>query len=108
MSLIEYVSQITATISEFTETGLITFSDLATDFRTEKIGLIKSEIAFIDGSKLFFKEYIDLRYGVDKEAYSYHYQNQDCTMKFRYDNASHKPALDFSEHKHSGDKIAPS
>ncbi|MCP4107371.1 MAG: hypothetical protein GY749_17810 [Desulfobacteraceae bacterium] len=40
MLLNEYVSELTETISEYTETGLILSSDLTTDFRTEQIGLI--------------------------------------------------------------------
>ena len=104
MLLSEYLSEITETINEFTKTNLILSSDLVTDFRTEKIGLIMGILTFFNGSKLFFKEYLDLRYRIDKHTYSFHYQGKDCNLIFRYDDASHKPSLGFKEHKHVGDK----
>lgn len=105
MLLSEYLAEITETINEFTKTNLILSSDLITDFRTEKIGLIMGTLTFSKGSKLFFKEYLDLRYKVDKQTYSFHYQDKDSNLIFRYDDASHRPALGFKEHKHIGDKI---
>ncbi|MGE0087770.1 MAG: hypothetical protein AB7S75_25445 [Desulfococcaceae bacterium] len=48
-------------------TGFILSSDMNSDFRGEKIGLIKGFVVFIDGSTLFFKEYVDLRYPIDKK-----------------------------------------
>ena len=39
-------------------------------------------------------------------SYSYHFQDADTSLLFRYDNAAHKPPLSFVEHKHIGkDKI---
>ncbi len=81
MLLNEYVSEVTETISEYTKTGLILSSDLTTDFRTEQIGLIRGKIIFFNDSGLFFKEYLDLRYGIDKQAYSFHYQDKDCRFR---------------------------
>lgn len=46
MLLSEYLAEITETINEFTKTNLILSSDLITDFRTEKIGLIMGTLAF--------------------------------------------------------------
>ena len=105
MLLSEYLAEITETINEFTKTNLILSSDLVTDFRTEKIGLIRGTLTFFKGSKLFFKEYLDLRYKVDKQTYSFHYQGKDCNLIFRYDDASHRPAIGFKGHKHVGAKI---
>jgi hypothetical protein len=34
---------------------------------------------------------------------SYHYQDQLNQLRFRYDNARHRPALPFREHKHLAD-----
>ena len=108
MLLREYLSEITNTINEFANTRVILSSEVTTDFRTEKIGLIKGIFVFINGSKLFIKEYLDLRYGIDKQAYSYHYQAKDSKLIFRYDNALHKPKLGFNDHKHVGNDIIPS
>jgi len=58
----EYLHEITEAVGEFTKTDLILSSGLTTDFRTKKIGLIKGVLSFPDDSKLFPKEYVDLRY----------------------------------------------
>ncbi len=41
MLLSEYLHEITETVGELAETGLILSSELTADFRTKKIGLIK-------------------------------------------------------------------
>ena len=109
MLLSEYLSDLTKVIDEYSKTNLIIDSELSTDFRTEKIGIIKGSITFSNNSKLVFTEYLDLRYKVEKLNYSFHYQRQDGTLIFRYDNAEHKPSVDPSGHKHlPGSKIVAS
>ncbi len=108
MLLKDYLSHIHNTITECTQTGLIVSSELITDIRTENIGLLKGVLVFLDESTLFFKEYLDLRYRVDKKMYSFHYQDAQTTLRFRYDNAAHKPALGFHDHKHTPEKTIPS
>ena len=103
MLLSEYLAGIVTTIDEYSKTDLIVQYDTNTDIRTPKIGTIKGSITFITYSKLFFIEYIDLRYGIHKLSYSFHYQNKDNELIFRYDNAAHKPRLAFEEHKHLHD-----
>lgn len=105
MLLSEYLHEITETVSELAETGLILSSELTADFRTKKIGLIKGVLSFSDDSKLFFREYLDLRYRIEKETYSFHYQNKNDGLIFRYDNAAHKPPSGFTYHKHVGTKV---
>jgi hypothetical protein len=105
MLLSEYLHEITETVGELAETGLILFSELTADFRTKKIGLIKGVLSFSDDSKLFFREYLDLRYKTEKETYSFHYQNQNGGLIFRYDNAAHKPSSGFTDHKHVGEQV---
>ena len=101
MLLTEYLTDINHTLAEYIQTGLIVSSDVISDVRTENIGLLKGVISFLDGSTLFFKEYLDLRYRIDKKMYSFHYQGAQETLRFRYDNADHKPALGFHDHKHT-------
>jgi len=108
MLLSEYMREITETVGELTKTGLILSSGLTADFRTKKIGLIKGTLSFSDDSKFFFKEYVDLRYKINKEAYSFHYQDRDGGLIFRYDNADHKPSLGFTDHKHIGKQVVRS
>jgi hypothetical protein len=40
-----------------------------------------------------------------KDTYSFHYQDQDNNLIFRYDNADHKPSLGFADHKHIGEEV---
>jgi hypothetical protein len=108
MLLTNYLSSLSKVIDEYSKTGLILSSELRIDLRTEKIGLIKGEVIFLNESKLFFTEYLDLRYKVEKLTYCYHYQNKDNEMIFRYDNALHKPHPGFVDHKHVGAEIAQS
>jgi hypothetical protein len=105
MLLSDYVADLTTTIDQYTRTGLILSSDVTTDYRTDKIGFIKGFIVFLDDSKLLFKEFVNVKYTLDKSKYSFHYQAQDGTLIFRYDNAVHKPALKFRDHKHVGDEV---
>jgi hypothetical protein len=68
MLIRDYLSNLINTINEFVQTGIILSNEIIIDFRTEKIGLIKGNIAFIDNSRLTFKEYLDLRYGIKKQT----------------------------------------
>lgn len=103
MLLTEYLSGLAKVIDEYSRTGLIIDSELITDYRTEKIGIVKGSVTFADNSKLVFTEYLDLRYKVEKLNYSFHYQKQGGSLIFRYDNARHKPPIDASGHKHLHD-----
>ena len=105
MSLSDYVLTVTKQIEEYSKSGLVISSEIRTDFRTEKIGLINGTLIFIDESKLFFTEYVDTRYKVEKLTYSYAYQDTAGQLIFRYDNALHKPALNPTEHKHVKERI---
>ena len=37
---------------------------------------------------------------IEKVSYAYQYQDSDGRLIFRYDNAVHRPASRFKEHKH--------
>ena len=100
MLLSEYQARLTEIIGRYTQTDLIIASELTVDARTPKMGMIKGSLQFTDGSHLFFMEYVDIRYRLEKLTYSYHCQNADAALLFRYDNAIHKPALQFACHKH--------
>lgn len=102
----EYAASLARTINDFTQTNLIVASDLKTDYRTGKIGIVEGKLTFMDYSELFFTEYVDVRYRVQKLSYSYHYQQKGGRLIFRYDNARHKPPLSFTDHKHREGKEA--
>ncbi len=108
MLLTEYLSEVIKVLDEYSKTNLIIDSNLSIDSRSEKIGIIRGSISFSDNSILVFSEYLDLRYKVEKNSYSFHYQKHDGSLIFRYDNARHKPPIDASGHKHvSEGKIIP-
>lgn len=70
-----------------------------------------ARVRFWDGSLLEIEETIVVgRITVTKRRYSYHYQDSQGELIFRYDNARHHPELPgFPEHKHvSGQKPEPS
>ncbi|NJD37845.1 MAG: hypothetical protein FIA89_05910 [Geobacter sp.] len=100
MLLSEYQTQIICVIDHYARTNLITSSEIVLDARSPKIGVLKGSIEFIDGTQLFFTKYVDCRYRLEKLNYSYHCQDSDCTLIFRYDNAAHKPVLPHPNHKH--------
>ena len=70
------------------------------EIRPNKQAIIKAKIILVDNSVLYIKEYIDAKYKIDKVSYAYQYQDSDGRLIFRYDNAVHRPALRFKEHKH--------
>jgi hypothetical protein len=97
----EYAADVQRHIAEFSQCGLLVTSELTADMRTEQIGLLKGILTFVDGSVLFFKEYLDFRTAIKKKMYSFHYQDAQAVLRFRYDNAAHKPDLGFQDHKHT-------
>ena len=103
MLLSEYQAQLAGVIYHYSRTDLIIASELNADVRTPKIGVIRGVITFFDGAQLFFNEYVDTRYRLEKLTYAYHYQDVEGKLIFRYDNAAHKPALPFPCHKHLSD-----
>lgn len=54
MFLSEYLTQITKTIDEYAKSGMILSSEIESDIRSEKIGLIRGNFLFIGRAKLFF------------------------------------------------------
>jgi hypothetical protein len=66
---------------------------------------LKDHVCFL---KNIFKEYIDLQESIEKLFYSFHYQDHENNLIFRYDNAKHKPDLGYTNHKHIQNKIIES
>ena len=108
MFLNQYQTNFVAIIQKYIEVGWIISFDFSVDSRSNYIGFIQGNLEFLDNSHLFFKEYINLQDSIEKLSYSFHYQDQDNSLIFRYDNAKHKPDLGYADHKHIKDKIVPS
>ncbi|MCE7919243.1 MAG: hypothetical protein DYG85_06955 [Chloroflexi bacterium CFX1] len=79
-------------------------SDVNLEKRGDLVGFIRGRVEFQDGSTLlFFRELVDLRLPVQRLMYAYHYQKEDGTLIFRYDNTEHHSSIaTFPHHKHSG------
>jgi len=79
------------------------------DKRSFYIGIIEGRINFLDGSELYFLEFVDSREGVRRYKYSYHCQDKDGKLRFRYDMAPHhKEIKTFPHHKHLADRVIQS
>jgi hypothetical protein len=56
----------------------------------------------LDGTRLHFRELIEASDKINKHMYSYHYQEADGALIFRYDDTPHHEGLPgFPHHKHS-------
>lgn len=104
----EYADRITATVQQCTFSGLALRHELHVDRRSPLRGFISGSLTFKDGSELHFREFIDMNRPEPRLKYAYHYQAQDDSLIFRYDNAAHKPALPQDEHKHTAHGVEPS
>jgi hypothetical protein len=60
-----------------------------------------SHLFLLDGSRLHFRELVDIEDIVVRLMYSYHYQNGNAQLIFRYDDTPHHPEIaGFPHHKH--------
>jgi hypothetical protein len=69
---------------------------------------VKGMLRFWNGSMLrFHEDLVQQGLGLRKLEYVYHYQQQDGSLVFRYDNAPHYPNISgFPHHKHVTTKTA--
>ena len=97
-----YFAQIKVELDRYTSANFVLDASINFETRPGNQGLVSGHVLFIDGSRFFFREYLDaLAENVDKLLYSYHYQDSKDQLIFRYDNALHQPTLNFQEHKHT-------
>lgn len=96
-----YFAQIKELIDRYAGTSFVLDSAVSFETRPGDQGFVSGSFLFQDESRFFFREYLDATSsGIDKLMYSYHYQNADTQLVFRYDNARHRPELPFTDHKH--------
>jgi len=101
----EYLQGIQNTLNEVVAGGQALTVQLQADQRSTIQGFLAGILAFVDGSELHFREYINLAAPEPRQMYAYHYQDATAQMIFRYDNAAHRPPLSAREHKHTPDNI---
>ncbi|MDJ0658653.1 MAG: DUF6516 family protein [Crocosphaera sp.] len=100
MLIEDYFKNIQTIIDSF---QMIKSQNIVYQKRDKHLGYIKCKIQLIDGSWLYFTEYVEVEYGIDRGKYSYQYMNQNNQLIFRYDNALHHQKLNlssFPHHKH--------
>ena len=100
MSLHEYLQAFREAIDRIDRYGYADSISFHQELRAGKQALLKVTVILVDGSSLHIKEYIDAMYGIKVVSYGYQYQDINGSLHFRYDNARHKPELQFIEHKH--------
>ncbi|WP_373478409.1 DUF6516 family protein [Geminocystis sp.] len=108
MLLNNYQANYQAIIQKYVTGGWILSFTFSVNTKSSYLGFIQGKLDFIDGSFLFFKKYIDLQEFVNKFSYSFHYQDSENNLIFRYDNAKHKPDLGYRDHKHINNNVIPS
>lgn len=101
MSFQAYLEQIQDVLNATLSGGSVHLIEFQADIRSESIGFFAGVLQFDDGSKLHFREYVDTSLPQPRLMYAYHYQNADNSLRFRYDNAAHRPALPSPDHKHT-------
>ena len=85
------------------ESPIVRASNITLDKRTLQVGFIRGDLYFADGSRLHFRELVEVQVQVVRRMYSYHYQDAGTALIFRYDDTPHHPGLsNFPHHKHVG------
>ena len=74
MLLNNYQANIIAIIQKYVNDGWILSFNFSVDPRSDNVGFIQGSLEFLNSSRLFFKEYVDLQESIEKLSYSFHYQ----------------------------------
>jgi len=90
-------------IRYFVEKSSIVVSEGITyDWIDSDRGKIHGRIDFIDGSILYFPEYVIITDKVKKPKYRFQWQKQSGKLIVRWDNAHPQEIASFPHHKHAG------
>ena len=103
MLLHKYFVLFQRSIEKLENYGYTESVEIKEEIRPNKQAVLKAKIVLVNRSILHIKEYIDAKYTMQKLSYAYQYQANNGELIFRYDNAVHRPALGFREHKHTKD-----
>lgn len=108
MTIQSYSNQIKMVVDQYAATTFVLETVVNFEIRSGEQGYLTGKLAFIDGSTLHFSEYLDQSGDrVEKLMYTYHYQDEQHQLIFRYDNARHRPPLRAAslEHKHISNQV---
>ena len=90
-----------------TTSAVVTGQQIEFDEQDVHVAYLKGWMNLLDGSTLFFAEYVQIK-GVgdgqiDRRKYRYHWQAPNEETRYRWDNARHHPDLaTFPDHVHVG------
>ena len=101
----EYLQQVQSILNQVIAAGHALSIRFQADGRSITSGFLVGILFLADGTELHFREYVDLSAPTLRQMYSYHYQDADGQLIFRYDNAVHRPPLAAREHKHTPDGV---
>jgi hypothetical protein len=95
----EYYSRIEGVIKDC---PIITHFSIDFDEIDEYIGYLKGRLELIDGSFLYFIEFIEIQNNTAiRLKYKYQWQSDNGNLITRWDNVPHHPDVDtFPDHKH--------
>jgi hypothetical protein len=103
MSLRDYLDSFHRTIGKIEDYGFAESIDIKEEIRPSKQAVINAIINLVDGSVLQIRVYVDGKYKIEIISYAYQYHDIKGKLIFRYDNARHKPELEYKNHKHLHD-----
>jgi hypothetical protein len=102
----DYFAEISRLVHDYETAGFIQSSDVLTEARSDDLGYLRATFVFSDHSQLHVREFAKVhRDQIERLSFAYHYQNRSGDLRFRYDNAVHRPKAPFPVHKHLPDRI---
>ena len=110
MRINDYFRQIQKVVES---SAIVQLSSVTFEKRGTHEGFIRGELQFLDGSNLYWREFVDVELTVDRLMYVYQYMDSSDKTVFRYDNTGHHRKLNlptYPHHKHEGcdDNVVPS
>lgn len=87
--------------------GLAQLSHLEIDQKSSLRGYVHAVLRFQDASELHVREFYDATQSEARVMYAYHCQDGQTNLRFRYDNAAHRPPVGQREHKHTTTGVVP-
>lgn len=103
----DYFDEISRLVHAHETAGFLLSCDLLTEARSDDLGYLRATLTFPDGSVLHVREYVRVHDDhVERLALAYHYQDGTGALRFRYDNARHRPPVAFAVHKHVGEDVS--
>ena len=102
MRINDYFRQIQKIVES---SAIVQLSSVTFEKRGTHEGFIRGKLQFLDGSNLYWREFVDVELTVDRLMYVYQYMDSSDKTVFRYDNTGHHRKLNlptYPHHKHEG------